>query len=275
MHLIGGIWDGTALRRDFSFKPVTGELELLLGELAARPLSQPERVSHLLTAALDDLGGQAADWPRVHGLAVGDRQHLMRQLSARLGSDLLWLNARCHACGEGFDVQIRQSAMPVKSAGASFPTTTVTLRGREIRLRAPTGADQAAIAAVSEPVQAETALLQRLIESAPAFAVDGLDSAEIAQLEAAIEEVAPEVATEALTRCTACEAKNLVPVDPYLCLSPGGGELLVEIHTLASNYHWSETAILALPQQRRKRYLELIDRQRGMIGRGDPALGAG
>lgn len=275
MDLPGGIWDGKELRRDFAFKPVTGTLELLLEELAQRPMSQPKRVSHLLAAALDNLGGQPADWPRVHGLSVGDRQHLMRQFAARLGCDLLWLNASCSACGEGFDIQVRQSAMPVKPAGKSYPTATVTLRGSEIRLRVPTGADQAAMADSVADTQAETTLLERLIEGAPAFALDTLEAAEFAQLEAAVEEVAPEVGTDALALCPACEAENLVPVDPYLCLSVASGEFFAEIHILASHYHWSEAAILALPQQRRKRYLALIDPQRGMVGRSDLAPGTG
>ena len=269
MDLPGGIWDGAVLRRDFRFKPVIGELELLLDELARQAVSQPERVSQLLTAALDRLGGAAADWHRVHDLTVGDRQFLVRQLSAYLGFDRVWLNAICRTCGEGFDIQVQQSALPVKSAGEGYPRATVKLRGQEIRLRVPTGADQAAIAEFEEPMSVETALLARLIEGAPTFSLDGLAPEEFEGLEAAIEEVAPEVGTEALAHCPACEAENRVAVDPYLCLSAASGEILADIHALASSYHWSEAAILALPRHRRKRYLRQIDRQRGMVGLDD------
>ena len=37
-----------------------------------------------------------------------------------------------------------------------------------------------------------------------------------------------------------------------------------EVHTLAMQYHWSETDILSLPRERRRRYLRLIDRERGV-----------
>lgn len=269
MDLPGGIWDGATLRRDFRFRPVTGKLELLLEESARQPVSQPERVSQLLTTALDRLGGAAAEWQRVHELSVGDRQFLMRQLSARLGFDLLWLNAACGACGKGFDIQVQQSAMPVKPAGEGYPHAMLTLRGQTVRLRVPTGADQAAIAQIAEPATAESALLARLIEGAPAFLLEDLAETEFADLESAIEDIAPEIATEALAHCPACEAENRVAVDPYLCLSAASGEILADIHRLASSYHWSEAAILALPQHRRKRYLRLIDRQRGLVGRGD------
>ena len=271
MDLPGGIWDGATLRRDFGFKPVTGELELLLNELAQQPISQPERISQLLTAALDRLGGEASDWSRVHGLSVGDRQFLVRQLSARLGFDRIWLNAACATCGDGFDIQIQQSAMPVKPAGKGYPRATLKLRGQEINLRVPTGADQAAIAGMQGPAAAETFLLSRLNEGAPAFDLGTLASEEFACLETAIEAIAPEVATEALARCPVCDAENRVAVDPYLCLTAANSEILADIHCLARSYHWSETAILALPLHRRKRYLAMIDRQRGMVG-GDTLL---
>jgi hypothetical protein len=35
--------------------------------------------------------------------------------------------------------------------------------------------------------------------------------------------------------------------------------LLREVHVIASAYHWSESEILALPEERRRRYLSLIE----------------
>ena len=37
--------------------------------------------------------------------------------------------------------------------------------------------------------------------------------------------------------------------------------LYEEIHVLAMHYHWSEAAILALPRNKRQRYLALVARQ--------------
>ena len=42
--------------------------------------------------------------------------------------------------------------------------------------------------------------------------------------------------------------------------------LYEEIHVLATHYHWSEPAILALPRSRRQRYLALIARQHAARG---------
>ena len=104
------------------------------------------------------------------------------------------------------------------------------------------------------------ALLRRL---APATAGRELDPAEQATLEAAIEEMAPEVALEALAACPECGATTAVAIDPYLTLQLAGGEIHDEVHVLARSYHWAEADILALPRERRKRYLRLIDRERG------------
>jgi hypothetical protein len=38
------------------------------------------------------------------------------------------------------------------------------------------------------------------------------------------------------------------------------------VHVLASTYHWSERQILGLPRSRRRLYLDLIDRSRGVHG---------
>ena len=121
--------------------------------------------------------------------------------------------------------------------------------------------DQAAVADL-EADAAVAALLRRL---APAAAGRALDAAEQAMLEDAIEQMAPEVALEALAACPECGASTAVAIDPYLTLQLAGGEIHDEVHVLARSYHWAEADILALPRERRKRYLRLIDRERGMV----------
>jgi len=65
--------------------------------------------------------------------------------------------------------------------------------------------------------------------------------------------------------CPACGAPHVIDTDPYRALSlQSAGRLLQEIHILAATYHWGEAEILALPLERRRIYLDLIDRARGM-----------
>ena len=78
------------------------------------------------------------------------------------------------------------------------------------------------------------------------------------------------MALQAQATCPECDAELLVEVDPYLTLSLARDEIFGEVHTLARHYHWSEAEILALPQARRRLYLGLIDRARGMVSRPEP-----
>lgn len=269
MELIGGVVVDGALRRDAVMRPLLGATEMLLAELASSALSQPERVTRFLATTVAEIGGRPIDRAAAAALSVGDRQHLVRRIGAAMGRDLVWLNGTCSACSALFDIPIRQSELPVKPAGPAYPEAAVELGGEPVRLRAPTGADQAAVADM-EPEAAVAALLRRL---APATAERGLDAAEQAALEEAVEQMAPEVALEALARCPDCGAENLVAVDPYLTLQLGVSEIYDDVHVLARSYHWCEADILALPRDRRKRYLQLIDRERGMMSHDAPPLG--
>ena len=70
--------------------------------------------------------------------------------------------------------------------------------------------------------------------------------------------------------CSAWFELELGPADLLAWeLGLGSDRLFAEVHLLAFSYHWSEEAILALPRERRWRYLELLRRQ----GEGRPLLG--
>jgi hypothetical protein len=190
----------------------------------------------------------------------------MRQLAVRMGTDRMWLTARCHCCGEAMDLSVENSALPVKPAGKGYPFARVSSRRRAWRFRVPTGRDQEAIAGIVDPADATEELLRRCWAptknnpaSSPRFSPDA-----VARIEAAMDDVAPQVATEATTTCPACGEELSVPVDPYALLLLGERSFFSEVHTLASAYHWSEGEILAMPRARRQVYLKLIDEARGM-----------
>ncbi len=267
MELPGGFLVEGRIQRGFRFKPVTGYLEMALGESAEGAETHPSQVTAALCQALQLLGDDAATVERVWGLSVGDRQFLMQRLSAHINDVRKWLTAECGACGDPFDVSFRYAELPVKAAGPDYPETAFSAAIGPLRLRAPTGADQEAVAAIEDEDAALTALLARLITAAdPTREIDvsRLTEEEIAVIEARIEAMAPEAATHLLARCPHCRAENRVPVSPYGCLERPAGELYGEIHQIARGYHWSEHDILSLPRRRRRIYLRLIDRNRGM-----------
>ncbi len=157
--------------------------------------------------------------------------------------------------------------MPVKEAGEGYPFAAAdTVRGRR-RLRVPNGADQEVIAGLGDE-EAMAELLRRCLargEAEGGTSVGEPAADEIPALDAALEAVAPEVGLAVLAVCPDCGAEQEVAIDPYLCLAQAGSELFGEVHALAMTYHWSEAEILALPAHRRRLYLELIDRARGMV----------
>lgn len=264
VELIGGILVDGTLRRDVVLCELSGSAELVLAELAGSHASMPEKVTRFLTETITSIGGAPVGPDEAAALSVGDRQHLVRRIGVQLGRDLLWLGQTCKACGEDFEIPVRQSQLPVKPAGQGFPATQVDVEGQDIQIRAPNGADQAAIAGMSEST-ASKILLERLTSRPITF-----DADTARKIEAAIEDLSPEVALQASAACPECGAEALVDVDPYLTLANAGREILDDIHVLASRYHWSEAEILALPRARRKTYLSLIDQDRGVVSRDTP-----
>ncbi|HEV8579145.1 MAG TPA: hypothetical protein VGX68_08680 [Thermoanaerobaculia bacterium] len=258
MLLPGGIVRDGERRRHFAFRPVDGALETALAEAVSAP-SMPAAVTAALAAALAEVGGEPSSPEVVRELAVGDRQFLVRQLSAHLGRDRVWLTAVCQACGERFDFEVPQTELPVKEAGAGYPYAEAGTPRARLRLRVPTGADQEAVADLPDD-RAVRALFERCLLSGVAA-----EDEDLAAAEAALEAAAPEVALAALAACPACGAQSEIAVDPYLVLAASPEELFVEVHRLASSYHWSEAEILALPRARRQLYLRLIDRSRGLV----------
>lgn len=264
MELPGGIRIGQALKRSFRFKPLTGDLELCLSDAALSSETLPARVTAILSEALDELGGKPPSADLARRLSVGDRQFLMQRLAAHIDDAPVWLSTECGECGDLFEISFRQSELPVKPAGGAFPETEVQTSLGKLRVRVPNGADQEAIAAISDDDEALHELLRLILGDHNSRTIDTLKLTpeDIQRVEAVVEAMSAEVATQSQTRCPHCEAETSVAISPYRFLDAPLGQLFSEIHTLAASYHWSERAILALPRARRHIYLRLLDQCR-------------
>ncbi len=266
MLLPGGLFLQDRLRRDFRFRPMTGQAEMSLAESVSSSASLPERVTGCLAVVLESVGEQAADADLVRSLTVPDRQFLMRLLGIRLGSDRIWLTPSCSHCGKAFDVPVTQSELPVKPPGEGFPEATVETSLGNIRVRVPVGRDQEAIAGISDAQEARKVLARYCIVDAELMnrRVVKLTETDLLAIEAAVERISPELTVSVRADCPECRSPQSVPVDPYQCLRWNFSGIFEEVHTIASAYHWSESQILSLTRSRRKRYLSLIrSRSRG------------
>ena len=259
MQLPGGLVEDGVRRRDWVFRPLSGALELALAEVAEEAGNTPRAVTRALALALDRLAGAAATPPRVADLCVADRQFLMRELERHFGYSGGWFQAKCGQCGVPFDFHLDYAELPVREAGEGYPQARVELNGRPLRLRLPTGADQEILADLPEEAARSWLLRQLAIgEASPQ------SPAAVATAEAALESIAPGIVLRLQTTCPECGGGNEVELDPYRVLARGSDPLLQEIHLIAAHYHWSEAEILDLPRSRRQRYLQMIDRARGL-----------
>lgn len=276
MRLPAGLWLQGRLQRDFRFKPLTGKAEMALAECVSDGFSVPVRVTSALVATLASVGGQQPSRALVQRLFVADRQFLMRQLAIQLGLDNVWLTPHCPQCGVAFDVSVTLSALPIKPAGQGFPYAPVRTSQGTFRVRTPNGDDQESIADLDDPAAARRCIVGRCIverlednehhrsTDEPAVDVSALSGEDLSAIEIALESICPELTVCARAVCPECRAVQDVPVDPYLCLRRSHSEIYMDVHVLASAYHWSEPQILALSRSRRKRYLSMVDRERGM-----------
>ena len=68
--------------------------------------------------------------------------------------------------------------------------------------------------------------------------------------------------------CPECGREQFAELDHYGLSIINRHHFYDEVHTLASHYHWSEQAILELPQARRRLYLGMINRSTGLSEQG-------
>ncbi len=265
--LPGGICEDGQHRRDYAFHSLTGALELAVAEAAESTAPVPERVTTILACALADLGGKAPTVSRVTAMCVGDRQYLMTRLAAILGVERQWRTARCGSCGNDYDVLVDLAAVPVQEAGRGYPRTRTRTGLGRLTLRVPDGADQLAVTGNLSSQACLVRLAARCVlslDGRPAPEIDELErritASDLAQINAALDRLAPQLPTSVRTSCPDCRAAQRLPLDPYLVLSSCSADtVLAEIHQIARCYSWSQAEILSLPTARRRRYLALLE----------------
>ena len=260
IELPGGLLRDGRLQRSVTLHELTGVIELRIGELWSAYRSWPELVTGLLEAMVVEVGAARADREALDALSVGDRRYLMLRLLAELQGEQFWITTSCARCGKWFDLGLERSSIPVKPAGEGFPFAVAQIGEHSVQLRVPTGADQAAIA--DEPREAALRhIAERCVLAIDGAVSSGPLSAEVRDaIEAALDAVSPDVASQLLTHCPECDCEQVVEYDPCVPTQDVVTGLFEEIHVMASHYHWSECEILALPRSRRRMYLGLIER---------------
>jgi hypothetical protein len=229
-----------------------------VAEAAAAPATRPERVTAVLAAIYDEIAGERAMPALVGRLSSGTREWLLQRAALRFRADLEWFEAPCTTCGAAYDVAMWAAAAPRKPPGPDFPVTTVETSLGPRPFEAPCGLheEQAARRPGGDPRRSFAALCG-LADDAGTEAA-GFDEDDLARIDAALEELAPEVASSAAAVCPSCGGETAARMEPLRFTFPKPMEVLAEAHLLASVYHWTEDRILALSPARRRGYAELI-----------------
>jgi hypothetical protein len=269
-------------------RPVTGREELLVADALA-DASSVVLVDELLTScvasirlagavedragavedlagAVEDLAGAVEDRAELGRLTVGDREVLLLRIRQASFGPTLDLVVSCPdaRCGEPMDLRLdlddlcRGRAEPVAAHEAVIGRSDMV-----VRFRLPTGADQAAVSeqALDDPIGAGRALARAcLIGSDPDDLGWGPD--ELDELGDVLAGLDPHADIELSLVCPECGRAFLAPLDAAELLRDElrrrRRDLDVEVHLLASHYHWTEAAILDLPSDRRRRYVEVL-----------------
>lgn len=270
--LPGGLPVAGGLLRQARLRPLSTALELLLAEATLQAQPWPQFVSQVLSAAVASLDEQPFNAPMADALCVADRHFLMLQLAQVVDGDGFWVTAQCAGCGAHFDLRLARSALPIKTAGDGFPAVEVQVGPQRFGLRVPTGADQAALAVGPESRQVRQLLqtcLQHVDGQAPAAdAVATLDAQTLADLDAALDDVAPDIGQQVQTQCPECGQAQVVALGTQGLMPTRSAAVFDDIRRLAHHCHWSEADIVAMPRARRLHYLRLVDEARALAVEG-------
>jgi hypothetical protein len=280
--LPGGYWDPAgALHREFELAVLTGRDEELLAE-AGRQES-----ASLVSAVLSRCVGRLGDMSPVplevtRQLLVADRRYLLLRLRQLTFGDQVHASLVCPwpDCGERVSISLSLGSVPVKVPPDRAPAYEMVLSevaapagpaaSREIGFRLPNGADQEELSPwlARNEAMALTLLLARCIQRIGAVAPPGdeqlraLSPLARAEIEARMEELAPQVEQTIEVGCAECGQRFQAPFDVQRLffgeLRTDSDLLYREVHYLAYHYHWGEGEILAMTRAKRQRYIDVL-----------------
>jgi hypothetical protein len=208
-----------------------------------------DRALLTIGAALPEDAGALADWP------LGRRNAALADLRRRSFGSALSSWCACPECGERMEFELDAKLLCAQETAFDVP---VRVQGRALRL--PTSRDLASIAAETDPQRAALHLLQRCCLDA--LEPLGWTEQQMAEAGQALAEADPLAETLLKLRCAVCSHEWQEPLDiaDYLWseIEARARRLLIEVHSLASAYGWSEADILALSEPRRRLYLDMV-----------------
>lgn len=212
----------------------------------------------------------AATWPERSTeewaqVSIGERDRWLLQVHEELFGSSLETMAVCPKCSERLELSFSTSDVQVSAPAAALEDgLVVEASGYEVTCHLPTSADLRDITQSTAPDLHE-AMLKRCVEVArlggepldPAALPDEIVSTVIDKMAKAD----PQADVQVEMACPACSHRWSLPFDILSYLSSEiedwAQRLLLDVHTLALAYGWSEGDILTMSPRRRRIYLDL------------------
>jgi hypothetical protein len=228
------------------------------------PLSAPDRLRlwdaiagmHPVDAAVRCLAVARPDLEDPAGLPLGMRDAALLELRSQLLGDRLTARATCQACDEPATVVL--SVAEMVAGMTTEERWTLAYAGRTLTLRPLTSRDAALAATAASTEEARNALARAAVDGDDDVVSDPAMAGAIA--ESLAEHDSGSEITLACT-CTSCGAawQEVLDVARFVTteLAHHGVLLLAEVAALARGFGWSEDAILAMAEPRRRAYLAL------------------
>jgi hypothetical protein len=225
------------------------------------PQGPVQRALTLLAMAWPDRS--ADEWA---GTIIGERDEYLLRLRDEVFGSAIEASTACAACGERLVLSFTTHS--IRAAPPALPEKdgrfSLQLNSYRIAYRLPTSAD---LIAVTENAagNGREILLKRCVDvSKNGQPVDPSRLPERV-LKQVIERMAaadPQAEVQIELACPACEHRRSVVFDilSYLWseIDDWAHRLLIEVHTLASAYGWSEADIMTMSAHRRDLYLQMI-----------------
>lgn len=202
-----------------------------------------------------------AEWP------VGRRDgQLLEAYRMNFGPCLEGL-AACPGCGRRLEFALETASLagelPALPSGNEFD---FNLGDLSMRCRLPNSRDLAAAAMADDETGASLALLHSCVlalsRAGQPDTVEHLTDTEIAALEEQLAQRDPQADLTLALTCAECGQtwQESLDVVEFLWtqVAARARRLLLEVHSLASAYGWSESDILAMSPVRRQAYLEML-----------------
>jgi hypothetical protein len=197
-------------------------------------------------------------------MPIGKRDAVLLDLRESLfGSSFTGLTT-CPTCEQTLEVTFE--AEDVRRDATAVDRETVTIDNFAIAFRLPTSADLAIVERASSIEAGRAALLEACVLSVncadEALRLDELPDAVIDALTASMAELDPQADVTIDVDCPECAHAWREPFDivtfAWNELSSWARHLLVDVHTLARAYGWSEESIVSMAPSRRNAYLEMV-----------------